>query len=207
MKTCSKCRVEQDQSLFGFDKRASDGLQSQCRKCMKDWKRLNAEKLREAERQYYQRNAELIRNKKLDNYHKDVAKHQAKNRAWKEANVVRVQEVSANWRKKNSDYLAVARQEYYKKNRGKYLAHAVARRAAKERATPPWFDEDMQWMVEEIYHLAFKRKQALGGDWHVDHIVPLRGREVCGLHVPWNLRVIPAKANLQKKNKFIDGQF
>lgn len=86
----------------------------------------------------------------------------------------------------------------------KRLASHAKRRAAKLNATPPWLsDEQHAWVVE-----LYETQQVLNGftdvEWHVDHIVPLLSEDVCGLHVPWNLQVIPARDNLRKKNKLIE---
>lgn len=67
---------------------------------------------------------------------------------------------------------------------------------------PGVLTEDDLWMIAEAYELAKLRELTIGGKWHVDHIVPLAGRLVSGLHVPWNLQVIPALENLAKGNRF-----
>jgi len=57
-------------------------------------------------------------------------------------------------------------------------------------------------MIEQAYDLAQLRTKVFGFKWHVDHVIPLKGKNVCGLHTPYNLQVIPAKENLRKRNFF-----
>ena len=81
----------------------------------------------------------------------------------------------------------------------KHGAHAAARRAQKRNAMPAWADRAA---IVAIYTEAKARRKATGQDWHVDHIIPLCGKNVCGLHVAENLRIILARDNLRKSNKF-----
>jgi 5-methylcytosine-specific restriction endonuclease McrA len=58
--------------------------------------------------------------------------------------------------------------------------------------------------IRQVYQIAITMTQTTGEQYVVDHIVPLRGTDVCGLHVPWNLRVITQEENLVKSNKLVD---
>ena len=69
-------------------------------------------------------------------------------------------------------------------------------------ACPSWVD---RIEIRTIYEHAAVLTSETGVKHHVDHIVPLRGKDVCGLHVPWNLRPIPWKVNLQKGRSHIGG--
>lgn len=65
-------------------------------------------------------------------------------------------------------------------------------------ATPPWADQDA---ILSIYDEAARLSLETGDKHHVDHIIPLHGKNVCGLHVAENLRAIPARENMRKGNR------
>lgn len=96
-------------------------------------------------------------------------------------------EKSRNWFSKNKHMRSVYEAQYQN---------------AKVKRTPKWLSEDDKWMIEEIYDLASIRTKMFGFLWHVDHVVPIRGKTVSGLHVPENLQVIPWIENVKKSNKF-----
>lgn len=74
------------------------------------------------------------------------------------------------------------------------------RNASKIKASPSWLTKDHKFQISEIYSKAAIKTAETGIAHEVDHIIPLRGKVVCGLHVPWNLQVLPAYKNRQKSN-------
>ena len=87
-------------------------------------------------------------------------------------------------------------------NRVKRAAYASKSNAHRKQRVPPWLTKEQYAEIEEFYTIAKMFQLYTGEIYHVDHIVPLRGRKVSGLHVPWNLQVIPANENLRKHNKY-----
>lgn len=97
---------------------------------------------------------------------------------------------------------AVYRQRWIDKNPSKRHLHNKSRREHERHAPPPWLT-DAQWEgMERFYREARKLSKETGVDHEVDHIVPLQGKIVCGLHVPWNLRVITAVENARRPRIF-----
>jgi len=89
--------------------------------------------------------------------------------------------------------------KWYKNNRDKANTKNALYKCNKSSATPPWADQEK---IATFYTAAQVMKVMTGKEHHVDHIIPLQGINVCGLHCPDNLQVIPATENLSKGNKF-----
>lgn len=88
--------------------------------------------------------------------------------------------------------------QYYASNPHKMAEKFSRRRASKLRATPAWADQSK---IAEFYFAANFLSMVTGEWYHVDHIVPLQSKFVCGLHNQFNLQVTPGKENLKKGNR------
>lgn len=93
------------------------------------------------------------------------------------------------------------RREYYSKTKENYFIRKANRRSQTLRATPRWYDEFDTFVISEAYRLCKLREHATGIKWEVDHIVPLQGKEVSGLHWHKNWRVVPQYVNRSKGNR------
>ena len=138
------------------------------------------------------------------------------------------------YRLANKDKIKISKKSYYEKNREKLLldkklqrpekahllnkktaewklknkpllrANYAKRRSSILNATPKWLKEIDFERIKNCYKLAELQSKITGLQWHVDHIIPLQGKEVCGFHVPNNLRAIPWLENVKKGNKLIE---
>lgn len=90
---------------------------------------------------------------------------------------------------------------YSQQNPERIVANNAKRRGSQILRTPQWLSPDDLEAIEDFYAACRMFRMYTGQDYHVDHIVPLKGRTVSGLHVPWNLQVLPAQENLMKGNR------
>jgi 5-methylcytosine-specific restriction endonuclease McrA len=96
-----------------------------------------------------------------------------------------------------------ARADYKDRNVDVVRADTSVRKRRHREATPKWLTPEQKQAMRQLYIQARKLTELTGERYVVDHIVPLRSHEVCGLHVPWNLRVITQEENLKKSNKLV----
>lgn len=88
-------------------------------------------------------------------------------------------------------------------NPSKVAASVRKRQASKLQRTPKWLTPLHYQQIQMFYDSAAALSREFGISMEVDHIIPLRGKLVSGLHVPWNLQVLPETINRRKSNKIV----
>jgi len=162
----------------------------------------NPEKLKAYRAAYCAANPEKLKALTAARYKAGPKKMNEASRAWYAANSERARAERKVYRGANIELIKIRESAYQRANPAKMNAKNAKRRARKMHATPVWANE---FYISEIYDLAARRTKLFGFSWHVDHAVPLQGRNVCGLHVHNNLQVITGVENMRKHNLFSVG--
>lgn len=188
MKVCSRCKADKQPDEFHKQRSGIDGLQSRCKVCTKVCGALRQAEYPEKQKArcaaYCAANKEKVRVMR--------AAYRAANHEKLRGNAIRKyaespekpREASANWRVANP---------------ARRAAQEAGRNARKIQATPLWANLARMGCYYAV--AAMLNREGLQ-KWHVDHIVPLRGKNVCGLHVENNLQLLTAADNISKGNKF-----
>jgi hypothetical protein len=124
---------------------------------------------------------------------------QARVKAWAATNREAVARNSKTYADKNRKAVNARIKDWKSRNIEKVRTQTATRRAKRKYAQPKWVSSSD---LLSVYAQAKRVSDMIGYEYHVDHIVPLQGELVCGLHVPWNLQIIPAWQNLQKQNSY-----
>lgn len=176
-KVCSVCKNNLDFSSFYKSKATKDGLQSTCKIC-------------QCSRKDYTKNYRETNKERLS----------AQNKKWREDNKDHIRERVRNKYNENAESERSKRREHYSQNRPTYLHYSKLRKYRISCASPSWLTSEMLAQIRDVYKESRRLTDTTGVVHEVDHIVPLNGETVCGLHVPWNLRVLTKEENMRKFN-------
>jgi hypothetical protein len=175
-RVCTKCQIEKPLTEFRKDSSRKLGHSYLCKPCNmgKDAIRYNSDIVGQRQRglEFFYKNHDRQLELRKRRYYANPEGHKQKTKEW------------------------------HQKNAASVFAYNAKRRALKLQASPQWLTAIQEAQIEEMYDVARAITVQTGIEHHVDHIHPLLGKNFRGLHVPWNLQVIPAFDNLSKRNKF-----
>ena len=167
----------------------------------KKYREANREHLNAKSSQFKKDYPELNRANARRDYWKNREARRAARDAWGLANPDKVK--AADKRKKQGKpalYRKIMREamsRWRQNNPHKIAEMEQKRRASKLKATVEWSDRDQ---IRLVFAVASSLKKLTGYSYHVDHVIPLRGEKVCGLHVAENLQIVTAFDNLAKRH-------
>ena len=198
----------------------------------KKYREENKEAIKVHTKKYREENKEAIKASGKKYYMTNKEKIAHAHKLWYEENKEAATAQRKIYKSNNKEFLAIGRKRHYEKNKKRvnaqskayYEAHkeeaaargkiyraknkdllaakSAKRKAGKLMAAPSWLTSEHHIQIKEKYTLCATLTESTGINHHVDHIVPLNGKNVCGLHVPWNLQVITAEKNIRKNNNY-----
>ena len=180
-KFCYKCQQDKSLDVFGKNKSKKDGLSTECKPC----KRLQ-------DKQYYVENADSVKATVAEYKVKNPEKISQIKKEWYLENKPKTRAAAKKWKAANKEKHYESLKKYRINNPGKRNFFTAKYRSAKLQATPLWFEKEQ---IRILY------KKAKDWGFAVDHIVPLKGKIVCGLHCWANLQLLDSSINSSKSNK------
>lgn len=179
-KECTKCRDVKSLELFAKHSKNKDGLNFWCKQCMSDYRR------------------------SYNQTKKAKAASRASSLKHHKANRDRLVADMKVYHQDNRDRILSRQKEYYEQNLPYMLQRASVGRGERAKRNVSWANQQLI----DAYYIEAKRLEELTGiQFHVDHIIPLQGDLVSGLHVETNLQLLPAHENIGKSNSFDPDDF
>lgn len=163
----------------------------------KKWRDKNSEHVRAYRRKYRASNLGRIRETERESARKHAVKKNKTSFNWYHDNREYALEKARQYRLENAEQLRTYKKEWCPKNKGLVNACVTGRKKKIRQATPDWLTREHHRQITEFYILSAASPEPT----HVDHVIPIDGKKVCGLHVPWNLQILPALENLRKRSK------
>lgn len=191
MKTCSVCKIEKPAECFGKSARIKDGLRGQCKSCV------NA-----ASAVAHLKNQEASNARRRDWYRRNKTARNKTQKQWRDANREKLNAESRQKYAIDPSATKAAIKKWTQANPHRAAATTAKYRAAKRNRTPKWLTPTQLKAIQDIYEQAAALSKLTGCRYEVDHVVPLQGKKVSGLHVPWNLQIIPVPENRRKRNRW-----
>lgn len=203
-KVCKKCGVLKGEDEFYKAKHCRDGLHGSCKSCMKKdvgrYRDENKEIIAKKKKKDYDKNRDVILRQKREYSVKNKDIIAVRNSRWRTANKESESELKKKYYRDNREAILKAKKDYHTQNKDRLCCRASKQRASRLKRSPAWADK---WIIGQYYIMASKLSIIHDEVFHVDHIVPLQGEFVSGLHTHNNLQIITASENQAKRNKFV----
>jgi len=218
-KQCLDCHIVKPLADFYPSKNGWRGVAAYCRLCdsarrkkhndadggetnrarAKQWRQDNGGRAKARDAKWYSDNKDAANKRGAEYYLANKDKMREAGKVWRVTNAKKITEANRLKRQQDGERIRARRRQHYLDNKAAYIANARNREAGKRLAMPAWADRDK---IKAFYDKAARMTIEMGIAYVVDHVIPMRSKWVCGLHVQTNLQVITKEANLRKGNTF-----